>query len=113
MNKPAQPTNYVNTDQHGVLRVGETHVMLDSVIAAFLQGHSAETIQQQYASLSLEQVYGSIAYYLAHRSEVEACLRRQETVWDDWRGKAEQLAAPVIQRLRALREARPVYCARS
>ena len=35
---------YVRQDEHGVLRVVETRVMLDSVVAAFNQGHSAETI---------------------------------------------------------------------
>ncbi len=39
---------YVRMDPHGVMRVGETRVMLDSVVAAFEQGHSPETIQQEY-----------------------------------------------------------------
>ncbi len=38
---------YVRRDEHGVLRVGGTRVMLDSVVAGFDQGHSAETIAQQ------------------------------------------------------------------
>ena len=40
--------------------------MLDSVVAAFHQGHSAETIAQQYPALSLEEIYGAITYYLAN-----------------------------------------------
>ena len=53
--------SYVRQDEHGVLRIGDTRVMLDSVIAAFHQGHSAETIAQQYPALQLEEVYGAIA----------------------------------------------------
>jgi uncharacterized protein (DUF433 family) len=58
---------YVRLDESGVYRVGGTRVMFDSVLAAFQQGHSPETIRQQYPALTLEAVYGSIACYLAHR----------------------------------------------
>ncbi len=65
----SEETVYVRIDENGVYRVGTTRVMLDSVVAAFHQGHSAETIKQQYPALTLEEVYGSIAYYLAHRGK--------------------------------------------
>lgn len=68
--------SYIRSDEYGVLRVGATRVMLDSVIAAFRQGHSSETIRQQYPALSLEEVYGSIAYYLAHRAEGSVLIWR-------------------------------------
>jgi hypothetical protein len=37
--------------KHGVLGAGDTRVMLDSVIAGFDLGHSAETIAQQFPAL--------------------------------------------------------------
>jgi uncharacterized protein (DUF433 family) len=92
--------SYVCQDEHGVMRVGNTRVMLDSVVAAFAQGHSAETIAQQYPSLSLEEVYGAIAYYLANKDEVDHYLRRQDDVWKQWRDRAEGIASPVLRRLR-------------
>src|SRR5437588_5272945 len=92
--------SYVRVDESGVLRVGDTRVMLDSVLAAFQQGHSPETIRQQYPALCLEQVYGSIAYYLAHRDEVDAYLARQHTVWQEFQARCEQQASPVVERLR-------------
>ena len=98
-------TNCVRTDEHGVIRVGRSRVMLDSVIAAFLQGHSAETIQQQYPSLSLDEVTRAIDYYLGHRQEVDEYLRRQQSVWEEWRERAEDRPSPVVERLRALRDA--------
>lgn len=61
--------SYVQCDDQGVMRVGHTRVMLDSIVAGFEQGHSLETIQQQYPALSLEEVYGAIAYYLANTDE--------------------------------------------
>jgi uncharacterized protein (DUF433 family) len=94
---------YVRVDESGVLRVGGSRVMLDSVVAAFSQGHSPETIRQQYPALSLEEVYGSIAYYLGHLDEVHAYLRRQGEVWQTWRARSEERPSPVVERLRALR----------
>ena len=91
---------YVCKDEHGVLRVAQTRVMLDSVVIAFGQGHSAETISQQYSALTLEEVYGAITYYLAHKQEVEDYLRRQEEVWRRSREQAASSANPVVQRLR-------------
>ena len=92
--------SYVYPDEHDALRVGATRVMLDSVVVAFDQGHSAETIAQQYPSLSLEEVYGAIAYYLANKHEVNQYLCRQDEVWRRWREKAEAVTSPAAQRLR-------------
>jgi uncharacterized protein (DUF433 family) len=98
------PKSYVRLDEHGVLRVGASRVMLDSIVASFEQGHSAETIQQQYPALHLEEVHGAIAWYLTHSDEVAKYLQRQQTVWDQERAKAAGQSSPVVQRLRALRE---------
>jgi uncharacterized protein (DUF433 family) len=96
---------YVRVDENGVLRVGGSRVMLDSVLAAFQQGHSPETIRQQYPALTLEEVYGSITYYLAHLDEVNGYLRRQQAVWQEWQARSEERPSPVVERLRALRGA--------
>ena len=47
--------------------VAGTRLSLDSLVYAFRGGESPETIQQQFPSLSFEQVYGAIAYYWAIR----------------------------------------------
>ncbi|HKI18658.1 MAG TPA: DUF433 domain-containing protein [Isosphaeraceae bacterium] len=96
---PATKT-YVRQDENGVLRVGDTRVLLDSVVAAFHQGHSAETIAQRYPVLSLAEVYGAIAYYLANRDDVDQYLRRQDEVWKQFREQANAAPSPVVQRLR-------------
>ncbi len=92
---------YVLEDEHGVLRIAGTRVMLDSVVAAFEQGHSPETIVQQYPALSLEAVYGTTTWYLANREKAGHYLKRQGAVWEDWRRKTNQTANPVVQRLRS------------
>lgn len=98
----SEEKNYVRIDENGAYRVGTSRVMLDSVVAAFHQGHSAETIKQQYPVLSLEEVYGSIAYYLAHGAEVDAYLKRQNAAWEHWQEVSEKQPSPVVERLRAI-----------
>jgi uncharacterized protein (DUF433 family) len=66
------------SQQEGAYRVGGTRVSLDSIVYAFLEGQTPETIIQWFPVLSLEQVYGAITYYLAHRSEIDAYLREGE-----------------------------------
>jgi uncharacterized protein (DUF433 family) len=94
---------YVRVDEHGAMRIGNSRVMLDSIVAGFEQGHSPETLQQQYPTLSLEEVYGAITYYLAHTDEVHAYLKRQDALWEAWRAKSATRSSPVVERLRALR----------
>lgn len=64
----------------GAYVVGGTRVSLDSIVYAFLDGQSAEAIAQAFPVLSLEQVYGAITYYLAHRDDIDRYLetRRQD-----------------------------------
>ena len=94
---------YVRIDEHGVMRIGHSRVMLDAIVAGFEQGHSPETLQQQYPALSLEEVYGAITYYLAHRDEVHTYLKQQDELWEAWRAKSAVRSNPAVERLRALR----------
>ena len=96
-----QTSDYVRTDEHGVMRVGNNRVMLDSVLAGFAQGQSPESIRSQYPALTLEEVYGAITYYLSNQQEIDAYLRRQDAVWAQAKAEAGARPAPVIERLRA------------
>jgi uncharacterized protein (DUF433 family) len=58
--------------------VAGTRVSLDSRVHAFREGHTAETIAQSFPVLTLEQVYGTITYYLANREVIDAYPRQQE-----------------------------------
>jgi uncharacterized protein (DUF433 family) len=94
---------YVRVDEHGAMRIGNSRVMLNSIVAGFEQGHSPETLQQQYPALSLEEVYGAITYYLAHTDEVQTYIKRQDELWEAWHAKSASRSSPVVERLRALR----------
>jgi uncharacterized protein (DUF433 family) len=61
----------------GVMRVRGTRVTLETVLAAFAEGATAEEIAQQYPSISLADVYQVVGYGLRHASELEAYLARR------------------------------------
>lgn len=67
----------VSVDSDGVARVSGTRVTLDSIIAAFIEGATAEEIAQQYPSATLGDVYAVIGYYLRHRDDVAAYLAQR------------------------------------
>ncbi len=65
--------------------ISGSRVSLESVIFAFLDGLSPETIAAEcFPILSLEQVYGAITYYLAHRAEIDAYLQRAEIAFESF-----------------------------
>jgi uncharacterized protein (DUF433 family) len=95
-------TDYIE-QRDGAYYIARTRVSLDSVVYAFLEGQTAESIAQSFPVLSLEQVYGAIAFYLANRADVDACLAK---VRDEYEGKrlAARDADPMFyQKLAAAR----------
>jgi uncharacterized protein (DUF433 family) len=70
----------LRVDEHGVIRVGDSQVVLDVVIREFNNGAEPEAIAHGYPTLHLADVYGAIAYYLRHRKDLDDYLhsRRQE-----------------------------------
>ena len=79
----------LQTDADGVVLVGATRVTLDTIVAAFQQGATAEEITQQYPVVSLPDVYAAIAFYLRHRDEVDAYLEEGRRQCDAFRQEQE------------------------
>lgn len=61
-------------DAGGVIRVQGTRVTLDTVVTAFNEGATGEEIVHRYPSVSLEDAYAVITYYLRHRADVDTYL---------------------------------------
>lgn len=95
--------------REGNYRIKGTRVSLDSVVYAFLRGASPESIAQSFPALTLEEVYGAIAYYLGHQSEIEAYLERGEREFEALREQARQ-SNPLLYR--KLEEARQMLATR-
>jgi uncharacterized protein (DUF433 family) len=67
----------LQTDSDGVVRIGQTRVTLDTVIAAFEEGATPEEIVFQYPALRLGEVYSVVGYYLQHQKAVRAYLKER------------------------------------
>ena len=69
--------DYVEQRDGGYYVAG-ARVSLDSIVYAFRGGESPETIQQSFPSLTLEQVYGAITFYLGVLCHSDFFTQRQE-----------------------------------
>ncbi len=98
----------LNCDPDGVIRVGNTRVTLDTVVAAHRDGATADEIGRQYPSLELADVYAVIGYYLRHRQEVETYLMERQAQCETVRRDNESRFDPagVRERLLARRAGR-------
>lgn len=92
--------------------VNGTRVSLDSIVLAFVDGLSPETIAGEcFPTLTLEQVYGAIAYYLAHRTEIDSYLKKadaeSESVRQITRDAAPEFAKKLTLARRQMQMASP------
>jgi uncharacterized protein (DUF433 family) len=75
--------------EQGTIRIKGSRVSLDSIVHHFKLGATAEQIVQSFPSLSLGDVYSSIAYYLTHRPEIETYLEQQKVAADNLQNQLE------------------------
>jgi uncharacterized protein (DUF433 family) len=94
-------------DKGGAVRVGKSRVSLDLVIEQYENDMTPEEMVRAYDTLQLADVYAVIAYYLRHRDEVQAYLKRREAEAEALRATIEAEHPPITrQELLARRSAR-------
>lgn len=89
---------YVEQQDNAYYIVGK-RVSLDSIIYAFLAGQSPESIQQSFPTVTLEEVYGAIAFYLANRSIIDHYLAEGEVQFEQLRKQAQETNALLYRKL--------------
>lgn len=77
---------YVEKRDEGFWITGK-RISLDSIIYAFHRGQSPESIQRSFPLLKLEEIYGAITFYLVNQSELDECLIKEESEFDEMRNK--------------------------
>ena len=93
---------YVEERQNGYW-VSGTRVSLDSVVHEFLKGDSPESIARSFPALSLEQVYGAIAFYLGRREEIDDYLAREHVEFETMRHRFRESNPLLYEKLDAHR----------
>jgi uncharacterized protein (DUF433 family) len=96
-------TEYVE-QRDGTYRIIGTRVSLDSVVYAYLRGASPESIQRSFPSLTLEQVHGSLAFYLSHKVEIDEYLVAGEAEFGKLNQVSHERHADWYEKLRRARE---------
>jgi|SRR5208282_6832127 len=94
-------------NRDGAYWVAGTRVSLDSVVYAFLRGAAPESIAQSFPVLSLGEVYGAIAFYLANHDEVHAMLADNDREFELLRNQAREANRGLYKKLEEARQRLP------
>src|SRR5260370_40745061 len=89
----------------GAYRIGDTRVSLDSLVYLFREGMSAESIVDSFPALTLEQVHGALAFYLANQKEIDAYLAEGQSAAESQHRQSRQTNAELIVKLQRARTA--------
>ena len=72
---------YVERRHESFYLIG-SRVPLAHIVREFQQGASPESIRSNYPTITLEQVYGAITFYLGNKEEVERDIAEREAEED-------------------------------
>jgi uncharacterized protein (DUF433 family) len=94
--------------RNGGYYVAGTRVSLDSVVYGHLRRESPEEIAYEFQALTMEQINGAIAFYLANREMVDAYLVKQRREFERMRQEARAKDPAFYAKMDAARRARRV-----
>jgi uncharacterized protein (DUF433 family) len=97
-------SNYIDAFD-GQYRVAGTRVSLESLVLLFHEGLSPESMVESYDTLTLEQVFGALAFYLQNQAEVDARIASNERRAALLHEQSRYLNADLISKLRRVRYA--------
>ncbi len=89
-------------------RVAGTRISLDSLVYLYREGISPEGMVESYPTLTLEQVHGALAYYLANQKEIDHYLARADAVAETQHQESRRSNAELIAKLRRMRHANQI-----
>lgn len=83
--------------RNGGYYIAGKRVSLDSIVYAFQRGASPESITRSFPVVTLEEVYGALTFYLAHKDAVDEYLKREEAEFEKMR-EERRAANPELHR---------------
>jgi uncharacterized protein (DUF433 family) len=90
----------VHAEQRGgVFYISGTRITLDSIVYAFREGCSPESIREDFDGLSLAHVYGAIAFYLDRQAEIDSYLLQRRDQWDDLERQGTPASPDLLARI--------------
>lgn len=85
------------------IRVKGTRIGIETILEDFFNGSGPEEIAIRYTSLSLEQVYATITYYLHNREKIDAYMDAWRQYTSQASKEADENPPEVVKRLRRLK----------
>lgn len=90
--------------KNGGYWISGTRISLDSIVYSFKRGAAPETIKRSFPLLTLEEIYGALTFYLAHKRKIEAYLDESEKQLNEEaavrRSKLQEAKPALIKRLK-------------
>lgn len=96
------------TQVEGAYRITGTRVSLDSLVYLFREGVSAEGMVESYPAMTLEQIHGALAFYLANQKQIDAYLLGGERTSEADHQLSREKNADLITKLRRARRETPI-----
>jgi uncharacterized protein (DUF433 family) len=88
------------------IRLKGHRIGIDTVLSYFLEGYTAEEIAHNLPTLTQEEIYATITYYLHNRPQIDTYLLELETWREQHYQESINNPSPVGQRLRELKQAK-------
>ena len=99
--------------RNGGYYVTGTRVSLDTLVYLYREGASPEGIQDELPSLTLEQIHGALAFYLANRKSVDENIAEGERELHRTVPSLETSNPELSARLQRARQERGIRCGAS
>lgn len=97
-----QLEEYFDIQGPDVIRLKGHRIGLEHIVERYHDGYSPEQIALEYPGVSLEQIYGVIAYYLHHQADVDAYIARIDAFAEERRRAFAANMPEVSRRVRAI-----------
>ncbi|HEU5441215.1 MAG TPA: DUF433 domain-containing protein, partial [Ktedonobacterales bacterium] len=86
----------------GAIRIKGHRVWLEHVVRRFKEGLSPEQIWEDLDTLTLEEIYASVLYYLRNRAQVDAYIAALDRDFEERRRESRANPSPIARRMMAL-----------
>ena len=105
--RTTQITDYFNFLSPSDIRLKGSRIGIETILYEYIdRGHTPEEIAQTYTSLTLEQVYATILYYLQNKETISDYMKNWIEHGHRIREQQRLNPLPVSQKLRQLRAER-------
>ena len=99
-----QLEDYFEFAEPDIIRLKGHRIFLEHVLERWLKGYSPEHIVHDLPTLTLEEVYAAITYYLHNKTAIDAYLERARQLGEEQMCQADAHPDAVTLRIRALKE---------